>query len=121
MKRLLLLLISIVLVGCNATLVEEPEVSGMFKNACLPEAIMMSQSLKEHGIDARVLGIYAEDYGHAICVYMYPPGKNQMWGWDSYWKSLRLRAFKDNPESVARAWLRWTNPQKQLTRAEYIQ
>jgi hypothetical protein len=121
MKRLLLLLIAIALVGCSSTPVKEPEVSGMFKNACLPEAIMMTNALKKHGIDARVLAIYAENYGHAICVYMYPPGKNQMWGWDSYWKSLRLRAFKDDPEMVAKAWLRWTNPQKQLTSANYIQ
>ena len=121
MKRFLLLLICIGLVGCSTTPVEEPEISGMFKNACLPEAIMMTKALKDHEIDARVLAIYAPGYGHAICVYMYPPGKNQMWGWDSYWKSLRIRAFKDDPEMVARAWLRRTHPEKQITRAEYIQ
>jgi hypothetical protein len=121
MKRLLLLTLCVILAACHTTPVSEPEVSGMFKNACLPEAIMMSQSLKEHGIEARVLAIYAENYGHAICVYLYPPGKNQMWGWDSHWKSIRLRAYKDNPEAVAKAWLRWTYPQKQLTSAKYIQ
>lgn len=121
MRHLALSLTIILLIGCNTAPVKEHEVSGQFKNACLPEAIIMTKALKESGIDARVLAIYTPKLGHAICVYLYPPGKNQLWGWDSYWKSLRLRAYTDNPEGVARAWLRWTNPGEPLNRAEYIE
>ncbi len=121
MKRLLLLISAIALVGCSTTPVEEPPVSGLMKNACLPEAIMMTKALKDHEVEARVLAIFAEDFGHAICVYMYPPGKNQLWGWDSYWKSLRLRAYTNDPESAAKAWLRWTHPNKTLKSANYIE
>ena len=91
------------------------------RNACLPEAIMMTGALREHQIEAKVLAIFAQDMGHAICVYMYPPGKNQLWGWDSHWKSLRLRAYINDPELVAKAWLRSTNPQKTLKSANYIE
>lgn len=121
MRNLALSLTIILLIGCNTTPVKEPEVAGQFKNACLPEAIIMTKALKESGVEARVLAIYTPKIGHAICVYLYPPGKNQLWGWDSHWKSLRLRAYTNDPESVAKAWLRWTNPGEPLTRALYIE
>jgi hypothetical protein len=119
--RLLLSLTIILLLGCSSTPVKEPEIAGKYKNACLPEAIMMRNALKKSGVEARVLAIYTPKLGHAICVYLYPPGKNQLWGWDSYWKSLRLRAYTDDPEGVAKAWLRWASPTDTLTRAEYIE
>jgi hypothetical protein len=119
MRNLVLSLTIILLIGCAH--IEEPEIAGKYKNACLPEAIMMTNALKKSGVDARVLGIYTPKLGHAICVYLYPQGKNQLWGWDSYWKSLRLRAYTDEPEGVAKAWLRWTHPTDTLTRALYIE
>ena len=98
----------------------EPEFAMRYGNACLPEAIAMAQSLRAHGITAKVLGIYTPKWGHAVCVYMYPPGKNQLWAWDSYWKSLRVRAWADDADSTARAWLTHTHPGTPLTRAEFL-
>lgn len=114
-------IIALFLAGCATAPVPEPPIAGQYKNACLPEAIMMTQALKESGVNARVLGIYTPRIGHAICVYLYPPGKNQLWGWDSHWKSLRLRAYTDDAEGIARAWLRWTHPGEPLNKAIFIE
>jgi hypothetical protein len=114
-------IIALFLAGCATAPVSEPPIAGQYKNACLPEAIMMAQALKESGVNARVLGIYTPKIGHAICVYLYPSGKNQLWGWDSHWKSLRLRAYSDDAEGIARAWLRWAHPGEPLNKAIFIE
>ena len=120
MKRILLLLV-LSLSACQTKPPSpEPEFSGIFKNACLPEAIAMAQSLRKHGIQAKVLTIYAPNYGHAVTTYLYPPGQNQLWAWDSYWKSLRIHAYTNNPESIAKNWLSKTN-QLPLTKASFLE
>jgi hypothetical protein len=91
--------------------VDAPPWVGRYKNACLPEAISMAQGLEREGIQARVLSIHTADWGHAVCVYLYPSGKNRLWVWDSHWKSVRLRAWWDSPESIARAWMAWRHDQ----------
>ena len=96
------------LAGCTALPVEQPSFAGRYKNACLPEAIAITQGLKQAGIQARVLRISTNKWNHAICVYLYPSGSNTLWGWDSYWKSNRLRAFSDEPNSIAKAWINTT-------------
>ena len=98
----------------------EPEFAAKYGNACLPEAIVMAQSLRKYNIHARVLGIYTQDWGHAVCVYLYPPGENKLWAWDSHWKSLRVRAWTDDPESIARNWLASTHFGTPLKRAEFL-
>jgi len=98
----------------------EPEFAAKYGNACLPEAIVMAQSLRKYNIRARVLGIYTQDWGHAVCVYLYPPGENKLWAWDSHWKSLRVRAWTDDPESIARNWLANTHFGTPLKRAEFL-
>lgn len=90
-----------------------------YGNDCLPQAIIMTQSLKEKGIEANVLGIYTDKWGHAICVYMYPSGQNKMWGWDRFWKSMRLRAWKNDPESIAKEWMRVTLSEDKLQYAMF--
>jgi hypothetical protein len=98
----------------------EPEFASKYGNACLPEAASMAQSLRAHGISAKVLGIYTPSWGHAVCVYFYPPGANKMWAWDSYWKSLRVRAWADDATSVATNWLAQTHFGTPLKRAEFL-
>jgi hypothetical protein len=44
-----------------------------------------------------------------------------MWAWDSYWKSRRVRAWADDADSTARAWLTHTHPGTPLTRAEFLE
>jgi hypothetical protein len=121
-KALPLLAASLLLAACaTKPPAPEPEFAARYGNACLPEAASMAQSLRAHSISARVLGIYTAQWGHAVTVYFYPPGQNKMWAWDSYWKSLRVRAWADDADSTARAWLASTHPGTPLRRAEFLE
>ena len=120
-KKISLLILVVLMVGCvtHPPLVDN-KLKFKYGNDCLPQAIIMAQSLKDHNIDVKVLLIYTENWGHAICVYMYPPGQNKMWGWDRFWKSMRLRAWKDDPNGVAIEWLRVTLSEDKLKYAQYL-
>ena len=118
--RLLAPLLALLLAGCAYNPpVNTPPWVGKYKNACLPEAIVMTESLKKQGVQARVLAIYTDKWNHAVCVYMYPSGKNKLWVWDSYWKSVQVRAWFDDPNDVAQAWMRWTLTDAKLNFAKY--
>jgi hypothetical protein len=52
---------------------------------------------------------------------MYPIGGNKLWVWDSYWQSVNLRAWFDNPTSVATKWMDWTRTEATLSYAEYLE
>ena len=120
MTRLLPILAALLLTACALPPAPAPEFSGKYGNACLPEAIAMSQSLRKHGIEARVLGIYTEKWGHAVTTYLYPPGQNRLWAWDSTWKSLRVRAWTDDADSIAKSWLAATHPGTTLRTATFL-
>ena len=90
------------------------------KNACLPEAAVMVQGLCKAEIQAKVLIITTPEFRHAVAVYLYPPGSNQMWAWDANWKSLRLRAYWTDADQCARAWLTTTAHFIPLTSAEFL-
>jgi len=106
--------------GCVHTPpVERPSWIGKYGNACLPEAIAMAQGLREKQIFAKVLRISTDEWNHAVCVYLYPPGQNKLWVWDSHWMSLRVRAWTDDPVSIAKAWLRITHPFTDHKSAEF--
>jgi hypothetical protein len=106
--------------GCtSAPPVDAPPWAGRYKNACLPEAIVMAQGLQREGIQARVLSIHTDEWGHAVCAYLYPPGQNRLWAWDSHWQSVPLRAWWDSPESIARAWMRWRCDETQITKSYF--
>lgn len=108
MKKILLFL-CFFLVGCvtHPPLVEKG-LKFRYDYDCLPQAIIMTEALKEKGVEAKVLSIYTDKWGHSICIYMYPKGKNQMWGWDRMWMSNRIRAWKDDPNGIAKEWMRIT-------------
>jgi hypothetical protein len=108
------------LAGCSSLPVSEPSFAGAYKNACLPEAIAMAQALKKSDIQARVLRIQTKDWGHAVTVYLYPTGANKLYVWDSYWKSVNLRAWYDNPVSIATEWLNYTHPKISLVSAAFL-
>lgn len=105
--RLFLLLAVILFLGGCGTLppVAESPLSGRLRNACLPEAALMSESLQRGNIKAKVLIINTTTWSHAICVYMYPTGANTLWGYDTNWKSCRLRAWWGDPMGQANAWV----------------
>ena len=118
--KYLLAIVIVALAGCTSLPVEQPAFAGRYRNACLPEAIAMAQGLKEKAIQTRVLRIQTKDWGHAVTVYLYPTGANRLYVWDSYWQSINLRAWFDNPVSIATAWLNYTHPDKQLVNATFL-
>jgi hypothetical protein len=118
--KFILAIAILALAGCAMPPVAEPEFAGIYKNACLPEAIAMAQGLKEKSIQARVLRIQTNDWGHAVTVYLYPTGANKLYAWDSYWQSINLRAWFDNPTSIANAWLNYTHPNLTLANATFL-
>jgi hypothetical protein len=118
--KFILAIIILALAGCVTPPVAEPEFAGRYKNACLPEAIAMTQALKKNDIQSRVLRIQTQDWGHAVCVYLYPTGANKLYVWDSYWKSVNLRAWYDDPNDIANAWLKWAHPKISLVNANFL-
>ena len=111
-------ILTLVLTSCIS-----PPAKGLpfkYGNDCLPQAIIMVEALREKNIEADVLAISTERWGHAVCMYFYPKGKNQMWCWDHDWKSLRVHAWKDDPFSVANAWLKTTRHTEQAKSAEFL-
>jgi hypothetical protein len=118
--RSLLAIAIFALAGCVSLPVAEPSFAGRYRNACLPEAIAMAQGLKEKAIQTRVLRIETKDWGHAVCVYLYPTGANKLYAWDSYWQSINLRAWYNDPISIATAWLDYTHPNLTLVNASLL-
>jgi hypothetical protein len=114
-------IILIILAGCtSAPPVSEQEFFGKYKNACLPEAIAMTESLKKNGIQAKVLIVTTDKFSHALSCYLYPTGQNKLWVWDSFWKSMNLHAWWDDSDSVANAWLEWCSPKTKLTSSKFL-
>ena len=103
-KSLAALLIAFVLVGCSTAPVSDPEISGKFSNACLPEAAIMAETLRKNGIDAKVVIIRSKKWSHAVAAYVYPIDSNQIWAWDSKYKSIKLEADWESNRSIANAW-----------------
>jgi hypothetical protein len=120
MKHLISILL-IVLAGCTSSPpVIQPEFVGKYKNACLPEAIAMTQALKQSGIQAKVLIVNTPKFSHALSCYLYPSGQNKLWVWDSYWKSMNLKAFWFSSDSIAKEWLKWCATDTKLVSSEFL-
>lgn len=120
MKKLLLI-VCVCLTGCitNPPVDRKDVVPFKYGNDCLPQAIIMTEALKTKGVEAHVLSIFTDKWGHAVCVYMYPKGQNQLWAWDRFWKSMRIRAWKDDPMGIAKQWLKLTLSEDQLQYAVF--
>jgi len=113
-------LLALFLIGCTSKPpTGVPSWVGSYRKACLPEAIAVAQGLREEDIQARVLSINTEKWGHATCAYLYPPGKNRLWVWDSEWKSIPLRAWWNDPRSIAEAWMKWRHDDTPVTHAYF--
>ena len=112
------LILSVVLLTSCGTLPPANEPGIHLPKACLPEAILMAESLKKIGIPAHILRLGWQDHptGHALCIYYY---KGQVWAWDSYWASIRLTAPLNDPSQLARTWSTITHPTLTIRYAKF--
>lgn len=101
----ILILSFLLLVSCSSLPVKENSIAGKYKNACVPEAISMTEALKQSNIEAKALIMVTPKFSHCVVVYLYPKGQNKLWVYDATWKSLRIRAFFNDSFQVSRAWL----------------
>ena len=99
----------------------EPAFAGWHRNACLPEAAAMTEGLKKSGVRAKVLVLASPKWNHAVTVYLYPQGNNRLWVWDSDWKSNEVRAWWNDPQGIARAWLAVIGSSRTITTAKFIE
>lgn len=110
--------------GCQAGYMGGPNT--VVENGCKLDvaarmaALNSGKYLKREGVEyARMLDVFNGAYGdgqrrpgHTYLIYMSPPGANRMWQWDAR-GSARIRAWKDDPDSCAKAlippagWGRW--------------
>lgn len=91
-------------------------------NACLPTAIAFREGLRKYNVWSEVLICTWNDgrpRGHAFCVYLYPPGQNQLWTYDN-WGSYRTTAYKANSVQVAAQALKSRNIHHPPTSAYYL-
>lgn len=117
MKKIIL--IALLLTGCETTPpIKTPPWIGQYKNACLPEAITMTEGLNKVGVQAKVLKIDTKEWSHAVSVYNY---KNQTWVWDSYWKSIMIQSPMEYPKSVAILWVYRTQRGTKVIDAKYLE
>jgi hypothetical protein len=93
-------------------------------NACLPTAIAFREGLRRYNVWSEVLVARWWDgsspRGHAYAVYLYPPGKNQLWTYDQ-WGSYRSHAYTNSPVMVAHAANLQRNLSTERLTAEYLQ
>lgn len=123
-KLNLLLILLLAFSGCTSV-PKNPEAEAENQiNACLPNAIIMAQALRRQDVWAKVLIVKwnrkGKINGHAYTIYLYPPGKNQLWSYDRDWGSMKIKAFKDNPRQVAVQANNVRNLIWPLTSADYI-
>jgi len=122
--KFIIIMLSFTMLGCQTTPKNPESEAEKQINACLPNAIIMSQALRRQNVWARVLivkwDIQQKINGHAYTIYLYPPGQNQLWAYDRDWGSMRIRAFKDDVYDVARKANQSRRIYWPLTFAEYI-
>lgn len=118
----ILILSFLLLVSCSSLPVKENSIAGKYKNACVPEAIIMTEALKKSDIEAKALIMVTPRFSHCVVVYLYPKGQNKLWVYDATWKSLRVRAFYNEPIQISRSWLDKINKKDvSVTSAEFLE
>jgi hypothetical protein len=103
LKRVLTLncFVLLILTSCASTSFEHPNKRiERQKNACLPSAILLRESLKKYNIWSQVIVFTWEDknkkrFGHAYCFYEYPKNSGQVWSYCNDWGSYRSSFTKN--------------------------
>jgi hypothetical protein len=100
--------------------VAAPSFAGLAENACLPEAIVMTENLRKQGITARILIVNTASFNHAVVVFLFPLDKPLVWVWDADTKSMQVQADFARPEQVARAWFQENLRDETALKASYL-
>lgn len=106
MKQFAIVLLSLLLVACETTPTNPEFWMEREVNACLPTAIIFKQSLRKYDVWSEVFRYSWKDSqtgkirGHAMVAYLYPPGKNQLFTYDSM-GSYRTYAYTNNVQGIA--------------------
>ena len=125
--KFLAVISAIALAACAPSTPRSPEwwMEGK-ASACLPTAIAFREGLKNQAVWSEVLLYeYTEPttgkiMGHAVCAYLYPVGKNQLWTYD-HEGSTRVRAFVIDPVGIAQQTeIKRGRPQHKITAAEFL-
>jgi hypothetical protein len=107
MKSVAATLFAVLLCGCaTAPPVVLPDFIGEAENACLPESIILAESLHKQNIPARILLIRTPTFSHAVVAFIYPVESPSLQVWDVYTRAIKIDADFDNPGSIAVEWLR---------------
>lgn len=103
----ILCLLCLLLAACQTTPKNPEAWMERETNACLPTAIAFREGLKKYGVWAEVLTYRfvsdndGKQHGHAIVSYLYPPGKNRLFTYDS-WGSYPTRAYTNDAIGIAK-------------------
>lgn len=104
--KYLLIFLSAFLIACQTTPTNPEFWMEKEINACLPTAIIFKQSLNKYGVWSEVFRYSWKDFetgrirGHAMVAYLYPPGKNQLFTYDSE-GSWRTYAYTNDVRGIA--------------------
>lgn len=121
MKITLPLLTVVLLCGCaSEPAVVPPGIAALGENACLPEAVVMVETLRKQGTNARILIVNTPGFSHALVVFLFPVDKPAVWVWDADTRSVQVTADFNQPEQVAHAWLDATLRDDTALRASYL-
>jgi hypothetical protein len=88
-----------------------------FNRGRLPEAVKMLEAMCGVNVDAKALVIQSERWSHKVVTFVYPAGSTHLWIWDPESKSRELKAKADDPQAIARAWVREMVPGERVTTA----
>lgn len=125
MKKTLLSLLGCALLTSCATPSNPEYWMETKRNACLPTAIAFREGLRKYDVWSEVVVYKWLDQkdkkmkGHAIVAYMYPKGQNQLWTYD-FLGSYRVRAFKDDPVTIAQKATDARQEGRYVTSAEFV-
>jgi hypothetical protein len=104
--KFVILLLSLFFLGCQTTPTNPEFWMEKEINSCLPTAIIFKQSLRKYDVWADVFRYSWKDSqtgklrGHAMVAYLYPPGKNQLFTYDTM-GSWNIRAYTNDITSIA--------------------
>jgi hypothetical protein len=97
------------------------EFMGRADNACMPEAILLTENFHQQGITAKVLLVTTRTYSHALVAFLYPATKPSVWVWDSNYGVIKLDAPFDDASAIAREWVHANQLDDSVVVAAFLQ